>query len=36
MVVSSLIQPFTSPKRNSERASRCFRLPERCVDSSLR
>ena len=36
MVVPSPIQPLHSPKRNSERASRCFRLPVRWVDSSLR
>src|SRR5262249_16114132 len=32
----SLKRPFVSAYRNSERASRCLRLPVTCVDSSLR
>ena len=36
IVVPSRIQPLTRPKRNSERASRCLRLPVRWVDSSFR
>ena len=35
-VVPSTIWPLTSAYRNSERASRCLRLPVGCTDSSLR
>ena len=35
-VVPSVICPEHSPYRNSERASRCLRLPVGWVDSSLR
>ena len=36
IVVSGPIQPLTSAYMNSERASRCLRLPVGWVDSSLR
>ena len=35
-VVFSSIQPLHSAYRNSDRASRCLRLPVMCVVSSLR
>ena len=35
-VVPSRSEPLQSAWRKSERASRCFRLPVGCVDSSLR
>jgi hypothetical protein len=35
-VVPSVIWPEQSPYRNSDRASRCFRLPVGWVDSSFR
>ena len=36
IVVPSRIQPLHSPYRNSDRASRCLRLPVGWVDSSLK